>query len=197
MSRQKLLEFAFPAFALAMALAAWEAAVRWFAIPPFILPAPSLIATTLIKDWGTLSRSLMVTLTITLEALAPLVGVSRRSLHHWIAGHPISQRNEERLRALAEAIEQIATAAPGSCRDRLMERVSGSPRVFDLLAEGRYEAAVARVTGASPAPRPLVYPAAKPPTTPLLAQLNVSEERSLPLNGQIDRRFTKPIKLKR
>ncbi len=70
MSRQKLLEFAFPAFALAMALAAWEAAVRWFAIPPFILPAPSLIATTLIKDWGTLSRSLMVTLTITLEALA-------------------------------------------------------------------------------------------------------------------------------
>jgi len=69
-SRQKLLEFAFPAFALAMALAAWEAAVRWFAIPPFILPAPSLIATTLIKDWGTLSLSLMVTLTITLEALA-------------------------------------------------------------------------------------------------------------------------------
>ena len=47
--RQKLLEFALPVFSLALALAAWEAAVRWFAIPPFILPAPSLIATTLME----------------------------------------------------------------------------------------------------------------------------------------------------
>ena len=69
MNRQKALEFVFPAIALGLALVAWEAAVRYFDVPTFILPAPSLILITLIKDWGTLSSSLMVTLTITLEAL--------------------------------------------------------------------------------------------------------------------------------
>ena len=68
-NRQKALEFVFPAIALGLALVAWEAAVRYFEVPTFILPAPSLILITLIKDWGTLSSSLMVTLTITLEAL--------------------------------------------------------------------------------------------------------------------------------
>ena len=69
MNRQKALEFVFPAIALGLALVAWEAAVRYFEVPTFILPAPSLILITLVKDWGTLSSSLMVTLTITLEAL--------------------------------------------------------------------------------------------------------------------------------
>ncbi|HEY1944023.1 MAG TPA: ABC transporter permease subunit [Roseiarcus sp.] len=69
MNGQKALEYAFPAIALALGLAAWEAAVRYFNVPSFILPAPSLIFFTLIKDWGTLSSSLYVTLTITLEAL--------------------------------------------------------------------------------------------------------------------------------
>ena len=38
-------------------------------IPPYILPAPSLIAMTLVNDWGTLSASLLVTSAITFEAL--------------------------------------------------------------------------------------------------------------------------------
>ena len=42
-------------------------------IPPYILPAPSLIGVTLVRDWGTLSGSLLVTLTITLEALLAAV----------------------------------------------------------------------------------------------------------------------------
>ena len=69
MNRQKALEFVFPAIALTLALFAWEGAVRFFEVPVFILPAPSVILLTLIKDWGTLSGSLLVTLTITLEAL--------------------------------------------------------------------------------------------------------------------------------
>ncbi len=69
MSRQRIAESALPGIALAAALAAWEGAVRWFTVPAYILPAPSLILTTLIKDWGTLSGSLFVTLSITLEAL--------------------------------------------------------------------------------------------------------------------------------
>lgn len=69
MSRDKLLRYALPAAALFAALAAWEAIVRINDIPPVILPSPSLIAATMVKDWRTLSGSLEVTLSITLEAL--------------------------------------------------------------------------------------------------------------------------------
>ena len=51
------------------ALLAWEALVRLQGIPPYILPAPSLIGATLVKDWGILSGSLLVTLKTTLLAL--------------------------------------------------------------------------------------------------------------------------------
>jgi NitT/TauT family transport system permease protein len=43
--------------------------VRVNDIPPYVLPSPSLIGVTLVKDWGTLSGSLLVTLKITFQAL--------------------------------------------------------------------------------------------------------------------------------
>jgi NitT/TauT family transport system permease protein len=69
MSRQKLLELVFPTLALAIALLGWEFIVWYEEIPPYILPAPSLILMTLFKDWWTLSGSWLVTLRITFEAL--------------------------------------------------------------------------------------------------------------------------------
>ena len=68
MSR-KFQRYALPALALVGALAAWEVTVRAKGIEPVILPAPSLIAKTLVQDWAVLFRSLLVTLNITLEAL--------------------------------------------------------------------------------------------------------------------------------
>lgn len=68
--RVAALDYGLPALVFAGFLGAWEAVVRVAQIPPYILPAPSLIAATLVKDWGLLSSSLLVTLTITLEALA-------------------------------------------------------------------------------------------------------------------------------
>jgi NitT/TauT family transport system permease protein len=56
-----------------LALALWEAIVRANQIPPYILPAPSLVAVTLAKDWGTLYPSLLVTLRIMGLALAAAV----------------------------------------------------------------------------------------------------------------------------
>ncbi|WP_376090907.1 ABC transporter permease [Roseomonas sp. CCTCC AB2023176] len=50
-------------------LGAWEAVVRIKGIPPYILPGPILVAQTLVRDWGTLSPSLWVTLKITFAAL--------------------------------------------------------------------------------------------------------------------------------
>ena len=69
MTRQKVQQYALPALALLGALGFWEAMVRINNMPPVILPAPSLVAQTLVKDWTPLSRSLLVTLSITCEAL--------------------------------------------------------------------------------------------------------------------------------
>jgi len=54
-------------------LTAWEAIVRIADIPPYQLPAPSLIAATLYQDRATLFDSLLVTLKITFGALAAAV----------------------------------------------------------------------------------------------------------------------------
>jgi len=69
LTRRRLQRYALPALALIGALLFWETMVRVNQIQPVILPAPSLIATTLVKDWAPLSRSLLVTLSITCEAL--------------------------------------------------------------------------------------------------------------------------------
>ncbi len=47
----------------------WELTVRIMATPPYILPSPSLIACTLIRDWNTLFPALLITLQMTLIAL--------------------------------------------------------------------------------------------------------------------------------
>ena len=73
MNREKLVENLLPSLAPIVALVAWEFVVWWKAIPPYILPAPSLILETLYKDWATLYASLLVTLGITLEALAAAI----------------------------------------------------------------------------------------------------------------------------
>jgi len=58
-----------------LALGLWEAAVQVNDIPPYILPGPVLVGRTLVSDWPTLSRSLVITLRITFAALAAAVVV--------------------------------------------------------------------------------------------------------------------------
>jgi NitT/TauT family transport system permease protein len=65
----RVIRYVLPTVAFVAAIGLWEATVRINQIPPVILPSPSLIATTLVKDWRTLFGSLEVTLGITLEAL--------------------------------------------------------------------------------------------------------------------------------
>lgn len=131
---------------------------------------------------------------LTLELIAPLAGVSRRSLQEWRAGGTISQRNEERLRTLAEAVEKIALFDPSTAHERLMERVAGTVRVYDLLVEGRYDSAVTRGTADRIASRPLIHPSPRRLGTPLAAQIGGLEAPPTFLDGRIDRRFTKRLK---
>jgi NitT/TauT family transport system permease protein len=54
----------------ALFLALWEAVVRWRGIPSYILPTPSAVALSFWNDGPSLLGSLLVTLRITLAALA-------------------------------------------------------------------------------------------------------------------------------
>jgi NitT/TauT family transport system permease protein len=63
------LRIVLPLVVFAAAIAAWEAIVRIEGVPPYILPAPSLIARTLEADWSLLSASLLTTLETTLAGL--------------------------------------------------------------------------------------------------------------------------------
>lgn len=70
MSRARLSRILAPAVVGALFLGAWEAVVRVNGIPPYILPAPSAVALSLWTDGPSLLGSLLVTLRITLAALA-------------------------------------------------------------------------------------------------------------------------------
>ncbi|PSJ36284.1 hypothetical protein C7I55_26685 [Sphingomonas deserti] len=84
---------------------------------------------------------------LTFEEIAPLLQISRRALHKWRAGDAISSGNERRLRSLADVVDRIATGDEQTTRRRLLDRQTGTVSAYDLLAEERFEAAVAMATG--------------------------------------------------
>jgi NitT/TauT family transport system permease protein len=75
---ERALRIALPVFVLGLAVAAWHAVVKVFAIPPYVLPGPGLVWTTLVADGDLLWRSLLVTLMITFEGfvLAAVGGIA-------------------------------------------------------------------------------------------------------------------------
>lgn len=129
---------------------------------------------------------------LTLELIAPLVRVSRRSLQKWLAGEAISLRKEERLRALVETVENIASVEPKSTRDRLLERISGSPRIYDLLSEGRFVEAIERSKGRRPIP--IHHSHARHVAVPLDVQVASSDGPAVRLGGELNRRVSRRLK---
>jgi NitT/TauT family transport system permease protein len=75
--RDRPLRVVMPIVVLALGVAAWQAVVQYKEIPPYVLPAPDLIAQTFATDWELLLRSLLVTVITTLEGflLAAFGGV--------------------------------------------------------------------------------------------------------------------------
>jgi NitT/TauT family transport system permease protein len=69
-TRERWLRVALPVVTLLLAVVIWDLVVRLNAIPPYVLPAPGLVAQTLVEDWAILSASLMVTLGTTFAGLA-------------------------------------------------------------------------------------------------------------------------------
>lgn len=110
---------------------------------------------------------------LTNEEVALLAGVSRRSVQAWISGGAISGPKEQHLRSVAEAVRELAVPDAAGTRARLFDRRPGCVRPYDLLIEGRFEAAVALATGKMVAGRPAVQ---SPPSN-LAAQFDHYEDR--------------------
>lgn len=69
MTSDRRLRILLPAVTLLIGLALWEAVVFVNGIPPYVLPAPTLVAQTLFDDWQPLWASLLVTLGTTIQGL--------------------------------------------------------------------------------------------------------------------------------
>lgn len=68
--RERRLQYILPIAAIAVALGLWEFLVWYNEVPHYLIPAPSLIAKTLVTDWSSLMQSAMFTVKLTLMALA-------------------------------------------------------------------------------------------------------------------------------
>ena len=72
---ERVLRILLPLVVLAIGVGIWELVVRIGQLPPYVLPAPTVVAATLVEDWSLLWNSLLVTLATTFEGLAlALVG---------------------------------------------------------------------------------------------------------------------------
>ena len=68
--REHVLSWLMPIVTICLAIAAWEWAVRHYEIPHYLIPAPSLIAETLMKDGPSLMVSAWFTVKLTFMSLA-------------------------------------------------------------------------------------------------------------------------------
>jgi NitT/TauT family transport system permease protein len=70
---ERVAKWVLPALVLMLGILLWDRVVVWNEIPHYILPGPGLVLQTLVKDWAILFDALLVTLQITLMALAVAV----------------------------------------------------------------------------------------------------------------------------
>ncbi len=67
---ERVLRIVLPLIVLAFGVLVWDLVVRLNDLPPYILPGPGLVVSTLIDDWPILWTSLLATLETTFEGLA-------------------------------------------------------------------------------------------------------------------------------
>lgn len=76
---------------------------------------------------------------LTWEQLARLFNVSRRSLHFWASGQPLSRFNEESLNRLLGTVRYINRGSASINRSILLSPSSDGTIPLDLLVAGRHE----------------------------------------------------------
>lgn len=89
---------------------------------------------------------------LTWDQLAKLFNVSRRSLHFWASGQPLSRFNEEHLNRLLGTIRYVDQGSASLNRSLLLRPDGNGNPLVDLLVAGKYEE-FKRIVGSNNAPR--------------------------------------------
>lgn len=76
---------------------------------------------------------------LTWDQLARLFNVSRRSLHFWASGKPMTPSNEEHLQRVLAVVRKINQGSASANRTALLGACEDGNLPFDLLAAGDYE----------------------------------------------------------
>ena len=120
---------------------------------------------------------------LTWQELGELFDVSRRSIHHWANGKPVSAGNDRTIRRMLAAIRHLDRGSQRDTRALLLsiDQATGvSP--LDLLQAGRFDDATARFLGDwTPEPhRVPLSPAAQDARRPPAATLLLGAEQDRP-----------------
>jgi transcriptional regulator with XRE-family HTH domain len=91
---------------------------------------------------------------LTWAQLARLFAVSRRSLHFWASGKPLTPANEERLNRMLATLRRIDRGSALANRALLLGPDRDGQIPFDMLAEGRFEHVASLLGGGAVAPGP-------------------------------------------
>lgn len=83
---------------------------------------------------------------LTWEELSIAMHVSKRSLHLWDAGQPLSQKHLAHLHRVAGLVDRLAKGNPVHMRNLLLKDLGGQ-NSLTLLREGQYELVERRLTG--------------------------------------------------
>lgn len=85
---------------------------------------------------------------LTWEEMSELFDVSRRSIHHWASGKPVSARRERALRQALAAIRRFDRGDQAGTRARLLavDHPTGVS-ALDMMREGRFEEITGRPEG--------------------------------------------------
>jgi DNA-binding transcriptional regulator YiaG len=89
---------------------------------------------------------------LTWDQLAILFDVSRRSVHFWASGQPLTSANEEKLNRILDVLEHISRGSASRNRSLLMSIADDGKSYLDLITAGEYDR-VKHLLGAGNAPK--------------------------------------------
>jgi len=98
---------------------------------------------------------------LTWDELAKVFGVTRRSLHFWASGKPLSAQNEERLHRVLATVRQVDRGSAAENRAALRSAAGEAGLVLALLAASRFDEAVQLLGTMSPRKGPQLTPLSK------------------------------------